>query len=150
MPDEVWEYMASDFRLFLHTEFLQILQMLVLTLLQFIPLIYHRIQVRELGWLWQNLDFVFSDQFLCWFWFLFWISVVMEDLTMTHYNISNWASQFYLFFYLLVFDIKHDGMYLNKMSRTFGVKLGPQKRTSGDIFKCGHGALFLSLCAPNL
>ncbi len=37
--------------------------------LQFTSLIFYRIQVRGLGWIWQKLHFVLSDAFLCWFCF---------------------------------------------------------------------------------
>ncbi len=52
--------------------------------LQFTPLIFYRVQVRGLGRPWQKLNLVLSDPFLCWFWCLFWIIVLMEALHQTH------------------------------------------------------------------
>ncbi len=49
----------------------------------------------------------------------------------------------YWFFYLLVFDIIHDAMCLNKMSRTSSRNIGPQHKKHSSIFHCTHGALFI-------
>ncbi len=57
--------------------------------LQFTPLIFYRVQVREQRQPWHNLKFVLSDTFLCWFRCLFWIIVLMKDPNMVHYKISN-------------------------------------------------------------
>ncbi len=129
MPEEFGEHLTRDQRPFLHPESLQILQipssMLVLLLFSSPLLVFYRVQVRGLGQPWQKLHFVLSDPFLCWFWCLFWIIVLMEDPTTAHYKISNRGSQV-LIFYLLVFERIHDAMHLNKMFRTSGRKTGPQ------------------------
>ncbi len=52
-----------------------------------------------------------------------WIIVRLEDPNMAHYKISNRVSHL-LIFYLLVFDIIHDAMCLNKMSRTSNRNIG--------------------------
>ncbi len=62
-------------------------------------------------------------------------------------KISNRISHL-LIFYLLVFDIIHDAMCLNKMSRTSSRNIGPQHNKYRSIFHCTHGVL-LSLHSPN-
>ncbi len=52
-----------------------------------------------------------------------WIIVRLEDPNMAHYKISNRVSHF---FYLLIFDIIHDAMCLNKMSSTSSRNIVPQ------------------------
>ncbi len=64
----------------------------------------------------------------------FWIIVLMEDPNMAHYKISNRVSQL-LIFYLLVFDIIHDAMHLNKMSRTSSRNIGLQHQKHSSMFK---------------
>jgi len=59
-------------------------------------------QVKTLGRSWQKLHFVLPNTFLCWFWCLFWIVVLMEDSTTAHYTISSRRHQvliFYLYFH---------------------------------------------------
>jgi len=105
MPDEFGEHLTRDQRSVLHTESLQILQiprsMLALIL-------FSSAQSSSIG-----------------FWFCFWITVLLEDTNMARYKISSTGCQV-LIFYLLVFDRIHDAMYLNKLSRTSGRKLGPK------------------------
>jgi len=43
---------------------------------------------------------------------MFWIVVLMEDPTTSHYTISSRSRQV-LIFYLLIFDRIHDAMYLS-------------------------------------
>jgi len=65
--------------------------------LQFTPLIFYRVQVRGLGRPWQKLHSVLSDTFLCWFWYLFWITVLMDDPTTAHYWICSRSGQVLIF-----------------------------------------------------
>ncbi len=81
--------------------------------LQFTSLIFYRVQVRVLGRPWQKLPFVLSDTYLCWFWCLFWIIVLMEDPTTAHIrflkeNISEVYSHSYLHFLAHPGDLVHD------------------------------------------
>ncbi len=48
-----------------------------------------------------------------------------------------------LIFYLLVFDIMHDAMCLNKMSRRSSRNIGPQHQKYSSIFHCTRGVLFI-------
>ncbi len=75
-----------------------------------------------------------------------WFIVRLEDPNMTHYKISNRISHL-LFFYLLVLDIIHDAMCLNKMSRTSSRNIGPQHKKYSSIFHCTHGVLFIPVFA---
>ncbi len=52
---------------------------------------------------------------------------------MARYKISNRVSHL-LIFYLLVFDIIHDAMCLNKMSRTSSRNIGPQNKKYSSTF----------------
>ncbi len=52
-------------------------------------------------------------------------------------------SVIYWFFYLLVFDIIHDAMCLNKISRTSSRNIGPQHQRYSSIFHCTHWVLFI-------
>ncbi len=54
-----------------------------------------------------------------------------------------------LIFYLLVFDIIHDAMCLNKISRTSSRNIGPQHQNT-TVYFIVHVGYFLSLCSPNL
>jgi len=72
--------------------------------LQFRPLIFYMVQVRELGRSWQKLHFVISYTFLCWFWCLFWIVVLMEDPTTAHYKISSRRRQVLIFICLYLIE----------------------------------------------
>ncbi len=92
---------------------------------QFTSLIFCRVQVRGQRQQCGQVNFVLSDPFLCSFWCLFWIVVLVEDQNMAHYKISNRGSQV-LIFYLMVFDRIHDAMHLNKMFRASGRITGPQ------------------------
>ncbi len=71
-----------------------------------------------------------------------WIIVRLEDTNMAHYKISNRTSHL-LIFYLLVFDIIHDAMCLNKMSRTSSRNIGPPHQKYSSIFHCTSGVLFI-------
>ncbi len=71
-----------------------------------------------------------------------WIIVRLEDTNMAHYKISNRVSHL-LIFYLLVFDIIHDAMCLNKISKTSIRNIGPQHQKYSSIFHCTHGVLFI-------
>jgi len=84
MPDEFGEHLTRDQRPFLHIESLQILQIhkFMLVLLLFSSL---HSSGQGLGRSWQKLHFVLSYTFLCWFWYLFWTVVLMEDPTMAFY-----------------------------------------------------------------
>lgn len=57
MSDEVEVFMASDLTLFLHTEFIQTLHILLLSTFQSFSVWFRNY------WLWQNLDFVLSGSF---------------------------------------------------------------------------------------
>ncbi len=70
-----------------------------------------------------------------------WIIVRLEDPNMVHYKISNRVSHF-MIIYLLVFDIIHDAMCLNKMSRTSSRNIGTQHQKYSSIFHCTRGVLF--------
>lgn len=48
--------------------------------LQFMPLIFYIVQIRELGWLCQDIDFVLSDPFFVDF-DVCWTNVMIEDVT---------------------------------------------------------------------
>ncbi len=74
--------------------------------------------------------------------FCVWIIVRLEDPNMAHYKISNRVSHL-LILYLLVFDIIHDAMCLNKMSRTSSRNIGPQHHKYSSIFHCTHGVLII-------
>ncbi len=71
-----------------------------------------------------------------------WIIVLLEDPDIAYYKISNRVSHL-LIFYLLVFDIIHDDMCLNKMSRTSCRNIGPQHKKYSSIFNFTHGVLFM-------
>ncbi len=74
-----------------------------------------------------------------------WIIVWLEDRNMAHYKISNRVSHL-LIFNLLVFDIIHDAMCLNKASRTSSRNIDPQHQKYSSIFHCTHGVLFIPVC----
>ncbi len=65
--------------------------------LQFTSLIFCRVQVRGQRQQCGQVHFVLSDPFLCSFWCLFWIVVLVEDQNMAHYKISNRGSQVLIF-----------------------------------------------------
>ncbi len=62
---------------------------------------------------------------------------------MAHYKISDRVSHLLIFFCLLVFDIIHDAMCLNKMSRTSSINIGLQHQKYSSIFDCSNGVLFI-------
>ncbi len=78
-----------------------------------------------------------------------WIIVRLEDPNMAHYKISKRVSHL-LIFYLLVFDIIHDAMCLNKMFRTSSTNIGPQHQKYSSIFHCTHGVLFIPVCTKTI
>ncbi len=79
-----------------------------------------------------------------------WIIVRLEDRNMAHYKISNRVSHL-LIFNLLVFDIIHVALCLNKASRTSSRNIGPHHQKYSSIFHCTHGVLFIPVCTkPNL
>ncbi len=129
IPDEVREHLTRDQRPFLHTESLQILQIhsSMTVLLLFSSPYSFSTGLRSEDWDGYGKSFILCSViiFLCWFWCLFWIIVLLEDPNMVHYTISYRDSQV-LIFYLLVFDRIHDAMCLNKMFRTSSRKTGPQ------------------------
>ncbi len=129
MPDEVREHLTRDQRPFLHPESLQILQIPRSTtvLLLFSSPHSFSIGFRSEDWNGHSRSLVLCSvtHFCVVFEVCVWIIVWLEDPNMAHYKISNRVSHL-LFFYLLVFDIIHDVMYLNKMSRTSSRNIGPQ------------------------
>ncbi len=74
-----------------------------------------------------------------------WIIVRLEDPNMAHYKISNRVSHL-LIFNLLIFDIIHVALCLNKASRTSSRNIGPQYQKYSSIFRCTHGVLFIPVC----
>ncbi len=81
-----------------------------------------------------------------------WIIVRLEDPNMAHYKISNRVSHL-LIFYLLVFDIIHDAMCLNKLSRTSSRNVGQKHKkhqyislyTWGTFHPCVHQTHLVSV-----
>ncbi len=84
--------------------------------------------------------------FLCCFWGLCLDYCPVGRSYMAHYKISNRVSHL-LIFYLLVFDIIHDAMCLNKMSRTSSRNTGHNIKNTAVYFIV-HMGYFLSLCSP--
>ncbi len=97
IPDEFGEHLISDQRPFLHTESLQILQNTSSMLLLLLFSSPHSFSTgfRSEDWDSHSKSFILCSvtHYLCWFWCLFWIIVLMEDPTMDHYKISNKGSQ---------------------------------------------------------
>ncbi len=128
MPDEVREHLTRDQRPFLHPESLQILQIhsSMTVLLLFSSPHSFSTGFRSEDWNGQQkIGFELSDPFLCCFWGLCLDYCPVGRSYMAHYKISNRVSHL-LIFYLLVFDIIHDAMCLNKMSRTSSRNTGPK------------------------
>ncbi len=61
---------------------------------------------------------------------------------MAHYKISDF-SHLLIFLSVGLFDIIHDVMCLNKMSRTSGTNIGLQHHKYSSIFHCSHEVLFI-------
>ncbi len=146
MPDEVREHLTRDQRPFLHPESLQILQILssMTVLLLFSHLVTHFLQGSG-----QMTGMVIAEAWFCAQWPIFcvvfevcvWIIVWLEDPNMAIIRFLT-ESVTYLFFYLLVFDIIHDAMCLNKMSRTSSRNISPQYKKYSSIFHCTHGTFY--------
>ncbi len=149
MPDEIREHLTRDQRLFLHPEYLQILQIhsSMTVLLLFSSPHSFSTGFRSVDWNGYSRSLVLCPvtQFCVVFEVCVWIIVRLEDPDMAHYKISNRVSHL-LMFYLLVFDRIHDAMYLNKMSRTSSRNIGPQHKKYSSIFHCTHGVLFIPVC----
>ncbi len=127
MPDEFREHLTRDQRPFLHPESLQILQIhsSMTVLLLFSSPHSFSTGFRSEDWNGHSRSLVLcsATHFCVVFEVCVWIIVRLEDPNMAHYKISNRVSHL-LIFYLLVFDIIHDAMCLNKMSRTSNRNIG--------------------------
>ncbi len=101
MPEEFGEHLIRDQRPFLHPESLQILQIhssMTVLLLFSSPHSFSvgfRSEDRDSHGKWFILCSV--THFLCSFWCLFWIVVLVEDPNTAHYKISNRGSQVLIF-----------------------------------------------------
>ncbi len=150
MPDEVREHLTRDQRPFLHPESLQTLQIhsSMMVRLLFSSLHSFSTGFRSEDWNGQSRSLVLCSvtHFCVVFEVCVWIIVRLEDPNMAHYTISNRVSHL-LIFYLLVFDIIHDAMCLNKMSRSSSRNIGPQHQkiqkyislyTWGTFYPCVH------------
>ncbi len=124
---QVREHLTRDQRPFLHPESLQIFRFTASSL-QFT----HSCSTgfRSEDWNGQSRSLVLCSvtHFCVVFEVCVWIIAWLEDPNMAHYNISNRVSHL-LIFYLLIFDIIHDAMCLNKISRTSSRNIGPQHQT---------------------
>ncbi len=144
MPDEVREHLTRDQRPFLHPESLQILQLHDgAASLQFTHVLQGSGQITGHS---RSLVLGSVTLYCVVFEVCVWIIVRLEDPNMAHCKISNRVSHL-LIFYLLVFDIIHDVMCLNKMSRTSSRNIGPQQSkiqqyisfyTWGTFYPCVH------------
>ncbi len=126
------EHMTRDQRPILHPESLQILQihssMTVLFLFS-LPLSLS-IGFRSEDWNGHSRSLVlFPVTHFCGvFEVCVWIIVWLEDPNMALYTISNIVSHLLIFYLLIVFNIIHDAMCLNKVSRTSSRNIGPQHK----------------------
>ncbi len=149
MPDEVREHLTRDQRPFLHPESLKILQ--IHSFFSSVHLTHFSTGFRSEDWNGHSRSLVLcpATHFCVVFKVCFWIIVRLEDPNMAYYKISNRISHL-LIFYLLVFDIIHDAMCLNKSSRTSSRNIGPQHQkyssslyfivhmTWGTFYPCVH------------
>ncbi len=146
MPDEVREHLTRDQRPFLHPESLQILQIhsSMTVLLLFSSPHSFSTGFRSEDWNGHSRSLVLCPvtHFCVVFEVCVWIIVLLEDPNMAHYKISNGVSHL-LIFYLLVYDRIHDAMYLNKMSRTSSINIGPQHYTTAVYFIVHMGYFFI-------
>ncbi len=140
------EHLTRDQRPFLHPESLQILQIpsSMTVLLLFSSPHSFSTGFRSEDWNGHSRSLVLYPvtHFCVVFEACVWIIVRLEHPNTAHYKISNRVSHL-LIFYLLVFDIIHDAMYLNKMSRTSSRNIGPQHQKYSSMFHCTNGVLFI-------
>ncbi len=146
MPDDVREHLTKDQRPFFHPESNQILKIpsSMTVLLLFSSPHSCSTGFRSEDWNGHRRSLVLCSvsHFCVVFEVCVWIIVRLEDTNMAHYKISNRVSHL-LIFYLLVFDIIHDAMCLNKISKTSIRNIGPQHQKYSSIFHCTHGVLFI-------
>ncbi len=152
MPDEIREHLIRDQRPFLHPESLQTLQIIscMLVLLFSSPYSFS-IWFRSEDWNGHSRSLVLCSvtHFYVVSKVCVWIIVWLENPNMAHYKISNRVSHLLIFFYPLVFEIIHDAMCLNKMSRTSSRNIGSQHQKYTAVYFIVHMGYFLSLCSPN-
>ncbi len=113
--------------------------------LQFTSLIFYMVRSEDGNGHSRSLVLCSVTHFCVVFEVCVWIIVRLEDPNMAHYKISSRVSHL-LIFYLLVFDIIHDAVCLNKMFRTSSRNIGPQHKKYSSIFHCTHGVLFYPCC----
>ncbi len=142
MPDEVREHLTRDQRPFLHPESLQILQIhSFMTVLLLFSSLTHLLQGSGQRTGHSRRLVLCSVTLYC----------VVFEVCLDYcpvrrskhgpFKISNRVIPL-LIFYLLVFDIIHDAMRLNKMSRTSRRNISPQHQKYSSIFHFTHGVLF--------
>ncbi len=146
MLDEVREHLTRDQKPFLHPEPLQILQIhssMAVFLLFSSPHSFSTV-FRSEDWNSHSRSLVLCSvtHFCVVFEVCVWIIVQLEDPNMAYYKISIRVSHLFIF-YRLVFDIIHDAMCLNKMSRTSSRNIGQQHQKHSSIFHCTYGILFI-------
>ncbi len=64
--------------------------------------------------------------------------------------IIRFLTESFINFHMLVFDIIHDAMCLNKMSRTSSINIGPQHQKYSSIFHCTHVVLFIPVFSKSI
>ena len=139
MGDEVGEHMARDLRPFLHAVSLQCLD----TEVNACRLSFSSSHRFSMGFRsgdcdghGKNLSSAVGEPFLCRFWGVVRIIVLLEGPATAHFKLPGWGCYVFIS-YLLVFDGVNVNMYPNKMSRAFGRKTAPQHQRSATIL---HGA----------
>ncbi len=134
---QIREHLTRDQRPFLHPESLQIFRFTASSL-QFTSLIFYRVQIRE-HLTRDQRPFLHPESLQI---FRFTASPLQfTHSSSTGFRSEDWAGQSRSLV-LLVFDIIHDAMCLNKMSRTSSRNIGPQHKQYSSIFHCTHGVLF--------
>ncbi len=167
---QIREHLTRDQRPFLHPESLQIFRF-TSSSLQFTSLIFYRVQIRDHSFI-QNLSRSSDSQLLLFSsphssstgfrsedwngqWPIFELFFRFVFGLLYGWKIQTWPIIRFLtesvtcwFFYLLVFDIIHDAICLNKMSRTSRRNIGHNIKNTA-VYLIIHMGYFLSLCSPN-